>query len=518
MIQVLLRARHDVNMQPADGPHTLGRWVADSADRTPDRIAIVAGETTQTYRELDARATRLAAVLRAEGHRPGDRIATLTRNSADHVVLLLACARARLVLVPLSWRLSATELTALLAHADPGLLVAEADCHDLATAAAAGLAAPPPIARPKVIEAGRPTTEPAEPVRDDDPLLLLYTSGTTGRPKGVVLTHANCFWTNLSLSLAAPVGEDDVVLAVLPQFHVGGWNVQPLLALWVGATLVLERTFDAGRVLRLIARWRVSTMMGVPANYLFLAEQPDFAATDLSSLRRAVVGGAPMPEPLLRTWHDRGVALVQGYGLTEAAPNVLCVPHAVAAAKIGFAGRPYPYVDVVVADPTTGAVLTGPAEGELLVRGPAVFGGYWRDPAATAAALRNGWLHTGDLVSRDADGYYRILDRLDDLFVSGGENVSPAEVENVLYAHRAVAEAAVIGRADQRWGAVGVAFVVARPDSRVTATELIEHCRARLARFKVPTEIHFVAELPHSAVGKLVRGRLRAIPAAQGHH
>jgi fatty-acyl-CoA synthase len=314
----------------------------------------------------------------------------------------------------------------------------------------------------------------------------------------VVLTNANCFWTNLSLSRAVPLTSADVVLQILPQFHVGGWNVQPLLAGRVGATVLIEPGFDAGRVLRLIAEHRVTTMMGVPANYLFLAEHPDFAKADLSSLRTVLVGGAPMPEPLLRTWHARGVTLAQGYGLSEAAPNVLCVPESRARDKLGCAGIPYPHVEVRLAQ-----------DGELLVRGPNVFGGYWRDPAATERALRDGWLHTGDLATVDADGYYRIVDRVDDMFVSGGENVFPSEIENILHGHPAVTEAAVVGRTDERWGAVGVAFVVPRAGSVVTEDELTAYCRAELARFKVPREFRFVEELPHSAVGKILRRTLR---------
>jgi len=458
-----------------DQPHTLGQWTRDVADRTPDKVAVDDGATTLTYRELDRRATRLARVLRR--HPPGSRIATLTRNSADHVVLFFACAKARLVLVPLSWRLSAREIAAQLAHAEPALLLVEPDFAELAPGVPLG---------PAGIESDAVAGELDDPPRDDDPLLMLYTSGTSGRPKGVVLDHANCFWTNLSLSRAIPLSRDDVVLAVLPQFHVGGWNVQPLLAWWVGATVLLERGFDAGRALRLIGGRSVTTMMGVPTNYLFLAEHPDFAGTDLAGLRHAVVGGAPMPEALVRTWHERGVALIQGYGLTEAAPNVLC------------AGRPYPYVEVAL-DRT----------GELLVRGPNVFRGYWRNEDATAHALRDGWLHTGDLAHSDADGRYHILDRVDDMFVSGGENVFPSEVENVLYGHPAVAEVAVVGRPDERWGRVGLAYVVRRPGSCVSEDELIGRCRADLAGYQVPREIRFVDELPHSAVGKLLRRNLR---------
>jgi fatty-acyl-CoA synthase len=324
---------------------------------------------------------------------------------------------------------------------------------------------------------------------------LVYTSGTTGKPKGALLTHANCFWTNVGFDLATGVSADDVVLQVLPQFHCGGWNVQPLLAWWKGATVVLERTFDAAQCLRLLEEKRITTMMGVPAIYLFLAQEPGFADADLSSLRRTVVGGAPMPESLLATWHERGVSIVQGYGLTEAAPNVLCLPPQDAARKAGWAGKPYPYVEVDLSE-----------EGELLVRGPNVFPGYWRNPEATEAAFRGGWLLTGDVAERDDEGNYRILDRVKDMYISGGENVYPAEVESVLHDHPAVMEAAVLGVPDERWGEAGIAVVVA--DS--TEDELLEHCRARLAKFKVPRAVVFVQGLPRSGMNKVLKDELRA--------
>jgi fatty-acyl-CoA synthase len=261
-------------------------------------------------------------------------------------------------------------------------------------------------------------------------------------------------------------------------------------------------------VLQLIRERRITTMMGVPANYLFLAEHPDFADADLSSLRHAVVGGAPMPEPLLRTWHARGVALTQGYGLTEASPNVLCLPDEDARTKVGLAGKPYPHVEVAIADPVTGELLDGPATGELLVRGPSVFAGYFRDPALTASVLTGGWLHTGDLVRRDAEGYFQVVDRIKDIFISGGESVAPTEVESVLFGHRAVAEAAVVGVPDERWGETGVAYVVIRPGTVTDEQELIEWCSGQLARFKVPRYVRFVTELPRSSSAKVKRRTL----------
>jgi fatty-acyl-CoA synthase len=509
-----------------DGLHTLGRWTRDRARATPDRIAIDDRGVVVTYRELDARAERLAAGFRAAGYGIGDRVATITGNSADHVVLFFACAKAGLVLVPLSWRLAPRELAAQLEIAEPALLLVEAEFESLAKATLGRLArriptaplgmhgvegeVPAPAARSLADEAPLARHE----VHDDDALLMIFTSGTTATPKGAVLTHANCFWTNLSFSRIAEVGAGDTVLAVMPQYHVGGWNITPLLAWWTGATVVLERTFDPGRVLHLIQERRITTMMGVPANYLFLAQHPDFDGTDLSSLAHAIVGGAPMPPALLRTWHARGVSLTQGYGLTEASPNVLCLPDEDARTRVGSAGKPYPHVDVAVADPVTGELLEGEAEGELLVHGPSVFAGYFRDAAATGAALVDGWLRTGDLVRRDADGYFTIVDRIKDIFISGGEGVAPAEVEAVLMSHPAVADVAVVGVPDERWGEAGAAWVVVRRGRVTDAAELTEFARASLARFKVPREVHFVAELPRSTAGKVLRRVLaeRAVP------
>ena len=468
---------------------TLGRWIEDRARITPHRVAIDFEDRLVTYAELDAIADAFAASFAERGLQRGDRVATLTGNSPEHVAVFFACAKLGLILLPLSWRLTAPELVYQLEDAQPALFLVDDEHAALAEATGAasdGLVRP----GPRVWHRG-------VAVSDMDPLLLIYTSGTTGKPKGALLTHANCFWTNLSFDLATGIRGDDVVLQVLPQFHVGGWNVQPLLAWWKGATVVLERSFDAARALELIERKRITTLMGVPATYLFMAQEPEFAATDLSSLRLAVVGGAPMPEALLERWLERGVAIVQGYGLTEAAPNVLCLPPEDAVRKLGSAGKPYPFVDVALS-----------AESELLVKGPNVFPGYWRDePATRQAFTADGWLRTGDIAERDLDGCYRIKGRLKDMFISGGENVYPAEVEAVLHDHPAVRDAAVVGIADERWGEIGVAFVVA---GAVTDEELIGWCAERLARFKVPTSVRFVAEIPRNGLGKIQKQELTA--------
>ncbi len=484
---------------------TLGRWLWDRARTTPDRVAIRFLDGELTYAALDRRARRLAAGLAARGLRRGDRLATLTGTSPDHVATFFACARLGVALQPISWRLAPAEIVYQLDDAEPSLVLAAAEHEELARTAAG---------RIEIARIGDPTLELEREVediaRDDDPLLLVYTSGTTGKPKGALLTHANCFWTNLSLDRTAGLRDDDVVLQVLPQFHVGGWNVQPLLGWWRGATVVLEPSFDAARALELIAAHRVTTMMGVPATYLLLAEQQGFADADLSSLRLAVVGGAPMPESLLETWLSRGIEIVQGYGLTEAAPNVLCLPPEDARRKLGFAGRPYPHVDVALRDREDGTLLEGVTIGELVVRGPNVFPGYWRSPEATAAAFADGWLLTGDVAERDEEGFYRIAGRIKDMVISGGENVYPAEIEDVLHAHPSVLEAAVVGVPDARWGEACAAFVVLRDDAAATGDELVAHCRERLARFKVPKTVAFVDALPRSSLGKVLKDELRA--------
>jgi len=484
------------------GELTLGRWIRDRARTTPGRVAVDCGGAETTYAELDERSEQLAAGLLKTGLARGDRVATLTPASAEHVVVFFACAKAGLVLLPLNWRLAAPELAYQLADAEPAVLLASPE--HAATAAelherTAGLE--------DLVGDGHSLPLAAE-VTDGDGLLLVYTSGTTGRPKGALLTHANCFWTNLSFDRVSGLGDDDVVLSVLPQFHCGGWNVQPLLAWWKGARVVLEPSFDAARALALIAERRVTTMMGVPANYLFMANDPGFAVADLSSLRRAVVGGAPMPEALLETWHERGVEIVQGYGLTEAAPNVLCLPPEDATRKRGYAGKPYPHVDVALRDPRTGALLEGSAEGELVLRGPNVFAGYWRDPEATAAVFAHGWLLTGDVAARDAEGYYRIVGRLKDMVISGGENVYPAEIENVLHEHEAVAEAAVVGVPDERWGEACLAFVVLADGHEATADELLQFLCGRLAKFKIPRDVRFADHLPRNALNKVAKAEL----------
>ena len=417
------------------------------------------------------------------------------------------------MLVPLSWRLTARELAAQLRIAAPSLLLVEDDHRPVAEAALErlagdGIRAGIPSttlgaagAESSVPDALRPLAAGAP--QDDDGLLMLFTSGTTSAPKAVVLSHANCAWANLSLSRATPLTPDDVVLQVLPQHHVAGWNIQPLLAWWVGACVVLERTFDAGRALALIERHRVTATMGVPTTFRALIQHPDFQARDLSSVRSAVVGGGMLDPRAAEQLARKGIVARQGYGLTEAAPNVAITRDE---SDAGTVGRPYPHVDLALL--VDGRVEHGQGTGELLVRGPAVFQGYFRDPEATEAAFLGPWLRTGDLVARDASGRIRIVDRVKDIVRSGGESIAPIEVELALLEHPAVADAAVAGVPSERWGEELVAWVVLAEPAEPAA--LRAHLDGRLADFKHPKRFVVVDGIPRTTSGKPLRRALTA--------
>ncbi|GAA1448329.1 long-chain fatty acid--CoA ligase [Mycobacterium cookii] len=496
--------------------HTLGRWLVDSARRHPGKVAIDDRGVSVTYAELERRSDALAQSFVRAGYGVGDRIATLSGNSADHVVLFFACAKSGLAMVPLSWRLTASELGPLLRTTRPALVVAEDELSRLARESLEAVEVRAPLVTPgstgveatvptRIVEAGEDWPTQRDVV-DDDPVLVIFTSGSEAMPKGVVLSHANCFWNSLAMAQAAGLSENDVVLATLPQFHVAAWNCQPLAAWWHGATVVLERAFEPSRVLRLIADRRVSTTMSVPTMLHLLARDPGFGGADLSTLRQVVVGGDSLPQALRETWATRGVEIAHGYGLTEASPNVLFLPPSRSAGHAGAVGWPYPYVEVRLMTTTSvGAVVEGAGRGELQVRGPGVFSGYLHDPDRTAAAFTGDWLRTGDLAERDEDGCYRIVDRLKHIYISGGENVAPAEVEAVLARHPMVVDAAVVAVPDEVWGQVGIAFVESVPGVGLTGEEVLEHAREHLASFKLPRRVHVLGELPRTGIGKIAR-------------
>ncbi len=346
-----------------------------------------------------------------------------------------------------------------------------------------------------------------EPIGLDDLFMIQYTSGTSGRPKGVMLTHGNIVWNVYNLLVDIDLTSEEIALVTAPLFHTAALNQVLFPTILKGGTALIEARFDPARAIDLIETERVTLLFGVTSMYLALAASERFEAADLSSLRLALSGGAPIPESLLHTWLERGLMIVQGYGLTEASPGATMLRVADGVRKLGSAGTSCFFTDVRVAlgdrDVATGE------PGEVLVSGPNVTPGYWRDDGATSAAFTGEWLHTGDIAVVDDEGYLRIVDRLKDMYISGGENVYPAEVEQALHTHPAVAECAVIGVPDERWGEVGRAFVVVRAAQPSTPTALLAHLESRLARYKLPKSVVFVHELPHNASGKLLKSRLR---------
>jgi fatty-acyl-CoA synthase len=345
----------------------------------------------------------------------------------------------------------------------------------------------------------------------DDVVTILYTAGTTGRPKGALITHRMNLFNAINIGMATRLTCDSTHLTVLPTFHTGGLNLLANPCFHLGATVIVQRAFEPGETLRLLSEPElgVTHFFGVPASFLFMSQHPEFEAADLRRLVYAGVGGASAPLALLELWAGKGCALTQGWGMTETGPSAIVLGADKVIEKQGSCGLPVMHVEARIAD-AEGRTLTPGETGELLVRGPSITPGYWNRPEATEEAWHGAWFHTGDAARQDADGYFYIVDRWKDMYISGGENVYPAEVENVIYGLDAVAEAAVIGVPDERWGEVGRAILVLKPGRSLTEAEVIEHCRSHLARFKVPRAVAFIDALPRNAAGKVLKRELAA--------
>jgi fatty-acyl-CoA synthase len=325
-----------------------------------------------------------------------------------------------------------------------------------------------------------------------------------------MLTHGNLFWNNVNALLAFDISQHDVSLLCAPLFHIGGLNVTTLLTLQKGGHIVLMPTFDPGQALKLIVEHRVTTMFGVPAMFLFMSQTPQFAATDLSSIRYILCGGAPVPVPLINRYAERGVPFAQGYGLTETAPLALVLRTDEVAVKVGAAGHQVlPLSDVRLVNGDNRPVPAG-QRGEICVRGPQVMAGYWNNPEATEAVIdAEGWFHTGDIGQADEEGYVWVVDRFKDMVISGGENVYTAEVEDVLYRHPAIAEVAVLGTPHERWGEAVTAVAALHPGATLTLEELRAFARDKLAGYKIPLRLEFVDVLPRNPAGKVLKYQLR---------
>jgi o-succinylbenzoate---CoA ligase len=489
----------------------LPNWLARRALVTPNAPALIAGETL-SFAALNARAEDVARRLRALGATPGSRVAALLRNGPLYAALVHAAPLAGFTLLPLNTRLSATELAWQLSDAGASLLLfdeagraqAEQAAHltpgvALVAADRAGGAAP-------LLGDVPPSDAPLRTtIALDEVHTIIYTSGTTGRPKGAMLSYGNHWWSAVGSALNLGTRDDDRWLAPLPFFHVGGLAVLMRGAIY-GMAAVIPESSDAAAINRAIDAHHV-TIVSVVSTLLQRMLDERGERPFPAALRCVLLGGGPAPRPLLDACAARGIPVVQSYGLTEAASQVATLAPADALARLGSAGKPLLPNELRIIHAGEHAQ---PGEvGEILVRGPSIMIGYVNQPEASAAALRDGWLHTGDMGYLDAEGFLYIVDRRSDLIISGGENIYPAEVEEALLSHPDVAEAGVVGAPSAEWGQVPIAFVVARGGAMIDAAALIAHCAARLARYKIPRAIHMVDALPRNATGKLLRAQLR---------
>lgn len=498
--------------------HPTSDWLRSHSRFQPEAPALTDLGTGRrwTYAALQHEALRWAARLRLEGVKAGDRVAVLAQNRAETLALLFASAELGCVLFPMNWRLTPAELAYQVADCRPRLLL-----HDAANAEVE-------LGLPRWSLERGPEAEPGAPGPGSaplDPWMIMYTSGSTGRPKGALITHQQVFHNAVTTVLACSLDRGCATLTFAPLFHTGGMNCLTTPLLFVGGHVLLTPKLDAAESLACVEREQITHLMGVPTIYQMLADHPDFGRRDLSAVRDALCGGAPLGVPLLMRYQARGIPLRQGFGLTEVGPNCFSMP--AARAKEKMAGDP--------SDPTAGppgscvglpihniaARLLRPdgtevddgEPGELALAGPMVCAGYWAHPEATAASIRGGWFYTGDMLSRDREGFYYVRGRIKEMYKSGGENVYPAEVEAALQAHPAVALAAVVGVPHPTWGEVGRAFLELHPGARLDRDALGALIEASLAKFKRPKSIEVLDELPRTGSGKIDKAALARRPA-----
>ena len=506
----------------------LADWIATNARRTPDKAALRFEAEDVSYGALAHRIDDIAAALQSTGLKRGDCVAWLGLNSPSMLATLLACARLRTVFMPLNWRLAPFEHRAMLQDCPPALLCIDASFaaasaeHGIAPAAtrcvalgtADGTAASGWMDWDAFIDAGRASVPRAGAIGAHAPLLLCWTSGSTGRPKGVLLTQdALAANADASVDMHAMTAIDRV-LTTLPLFHVGGLNIQTTPALRTGCTVTLHAKFDADSTFDAIERERITLTVLVPAQLEAMIAHPRWATADLASLRMISTGSTLVPDRLIRAVHARGVPLILVWGATETAPIAACLHVEDAMRKAGTTGRAAAGCELRVVD-AAGCDVAAGASGEILVRGRNVMSGYWHDETASANALAGGWFHSGDSGHFDADGFLTIDGRLKDMIITGGENVSPAEVEAVLFECPDIAEAAVIGRPDVRWGEAVVAVVAPAPGATLTRERVLALFGDRLARFKHPKDVLVVDALPRTALGKVRKEDVRRLVASR---
>ena len=499
--------------------HGLGSWMTKRRLKTPEKAALIFEEEVITYRRLADEADRVSALLWHRGIRKGDAVAYLGENSPQFIQVMFGALQLGAVFVPVNTRLAPPEIAHVLSDSGARALIHDSEFADRIVDAVedAGIAhrivtgdgTPEHPGLARLMRSSRAGHADAD-VSLDDAAAIIYTSGTTGRSKGAVLTHGNLTWVALNCIVDYDVVSTDLALMISPLFHVASLGMGALPVILKGATIVLEKGFEPGRALAQVQRHGVTMLSGVPTTYQLMADHPDWAATDLSSLRTLTCGGSAVPTRILNAYEERGLSFTQGYGMTETSPGATSLSPEMTRAKQGSVGLPHFFTDVRIAD-EDGAMVPRGTVGEIEISGPNVFAGYHANPDATAAAFTaDGWFRSGDLGYLDPDGYLYIADRLKDMIISGGENIYPAEVENLISDMEGVTGVAVIGVADDRWGEVPWAVVTVRGDASVGIDDVRAHLDGRLARYKIPKNVVVVDELPRTASGKVRKADLRA--------
>ena len=495
-------------------------WSSKWAVYSPDKIALKEHETSisLTYSELHKLGNRVARYLCDEIKlQKGDRIAIIAENSIEHFILFAAAQKTGIILVPINHRLTAAEIEYLLVTSTPKLILYDENHKDvvLKTSYVQSHEARLYVLHElqsyfdKQYLEQRDETFTIRPLEEDDPIFILFTSGTTGFPKGAMYTHKMLFWNSFNTAMSLIIDTETRSMNCMPLFHTGGWNVLATPILHHGGSLVLIRDFNATTILDIIENEKLTIFMGVPTMLKMMANEAAFDNTDYTSLHYVIVGGEAMPIPLIEKWSEQGVSIRQGYGLTEVGPNLTSLHQDDAIRKKGSIGRPNFYVETKIID-EQGNEAAANQRGELLLKGPMITPGYWNNNEETAQSIKNGWFHTGDVVIRDDEDYLYVVDRVKNMYISGGENVYPAEIERVLQAHEEIIESVVINVPHEKWGEVGKAFVVAK-NNKLTAKEIVDYCQTKLAKFKIPKHIAFVKEIPKNDTGKINRRALKNI-------
>lgn len=493
------------------------------ANLTPNREALydATNGNRYTYAEINERANRAANLLRETfGVQKGERVSILAHNHIAYIDLLFGVAKIGAVLAPLNWRLISRELTYIVNDCQPKVLIVGPEFAPVYSEIKDAIQVAHVIALEGAQVSGAESyedllnqvsgAEPKRPVIEaEDAYCILYTSGTTGRPKGAVLPHRQIFWNNINTVVSWGLSENDVAPIVTPMFHSGGLFVFLTPLFYAGGRIVMARSFDPDNSLKLIMDEKCTVVLGVPTLFQLWMNSPQFEIAEFSHVHFFISGGAPCPPSLIEAWNKRkGVTMRQGYGLTEVGVNCFSMTDEDALHKVGSVGKPIFHSEMRLVDAQGQEAPVG-ATGELIIKGPHVCVGYWNNEEATRQSLKDGWFHTGDMARMDEDGYFYIVGRFKDMIISGGENVYAAEVEAVFREHEAVEDAALIGQPDEKWGEVGLMIVACKPNQSVTGNELLKFCAERLAKYKIPKRVEFVESLPYSSYGKVIKTELK---------